>query len=122
VLADLNDVEETELRDLAVKLSGVGPRSVANMLKAAQKKRAGEHARRERNRRTAERADPRPAIEVPADNAPWLPMVQTLEDVHGASAAGKPPSRNIDSTVTKARKLPIPTMHAFTPNKRSEST
>ena len=114
VLADLNDVEETELRDLAVKLSGAGPRSVANMVRAAQKKHAGEHARQERKRRTAERVDPRPALEVPADNAPWLPIVQTLEDIHSSSTAGKPPSRNIDSAVTRARKLPIPAMHAFT--------
>jgi hypothetical protein len=114
VAADLNDVEEVELRDLVVELSGASTRAVNGVLKAAKEKHTYEYAKQERRRRAAARTDPRPAIEVPADNAPWLPMVQTLEDVHGASPAGKPPVRNINSTVTRARKLPIPTMHAFT--------
>ena len=114
VAADLNDVEETELRDLAVKLSGAGARSVNNMLRAVQKQHAAEHSKQVQRQRAAERADPRPAIKVPANNAPWLPVAQTLEETHAASTAGRPPSRNIDGAVNRARKLPIPTMHAFT--------
>jgi len=114
VAADLNDVEETELRGLAVKLSGAGARSVSSMLKAVHKQHAARRTEQVRQRRAAERADPRPAIEVPAGNAPWLPVARTLEEIHGASTAAKPPSRNIDGAVNRARKLPIPTMHAFT--------
>ena len=114
VNADLNDVEERELLDLVAKCSGAGVRPVTRLLKTAQKKHAREQAKEERQRRTAARADPRPAILNPDEDAPWLPMVQTLEDVHSASTAGKPPERDIDGGINQARKLPIPTMHAFT--------
>jgi hypothetical protein len=114
VAADLTDVEEAELRDLAMQRSGAGAGSVRSTLRAAQKKHAKEHAKQEHKRRAAERADPRPAIEAPADSAPWLPMVRMLEDVHAASSADNPPARNIDSGVNRARKFLIPSMHAFT--------
>ena len=96
-----------------MKLTGAGAKSLNSMIKAAQEKPAVESAKR-RQSRAAARADPRPAIEVPTDNAPWLPTVDMLEGVHSSLKTRKPPSRDIDNTINRARKLPIPTMHAFT--------
>jgi hypothetical protein len=70
VVADLNDVEETELRALVVKLSGASAQSVKSTLKAAQKKHDTEHAQQEHKRRIAQRADPRPRIETTHHGCP----------------------------------------------------
>jgi hypothetical protein len=84
------------------------------MLKAAQRQHADERAEQERERRFAARYDPRPLIKVPAIDAPWLPQMRTLDDVLGKSTARRPPMRDIDGCITRARKLPVPNMHAFT--------
>jgi hypothetical protein len=60
------------------------------------------------------RSDPRPLIKVPAIDAPWLPEMRTLDDVLGQSTASRPPARDIDGCIARARKLPVPNMHAFT--------
>jgi hypothetical protein len=84
------------------------------MLKTAEREYAEQRAEQERERRFAERADPRPLIRVPAVDAPWAPEMRTLDDVLGASTARKPPTRDIDGVITRTRKLPVPNMHAFT--------
>jgi hypothetical protein len=114
VAADLNDVEETELRDLAVKRSGAGARSVARMLKTAQRKHASEHARQERKRRTAERTDHRPAIDNPDEDAPWIEQMDVINDVLGVAKVRTPPARDIDDDMSQVEKMCVPGTHAFT--------
>jgi hypothetical protein len=112
--ADLDPQEREELCNLAAERSGTGKRTVPAMLKTAERKYAEQRAEQERERRFAERADPRPLIRVPAVDAPWAPEMRTLDDVLGASTARKPPTRDIDGVITRTRKLPVPNMHAFT--------
>ena len=114
VVADLHEWELEELRDLAAKRSGAGKQTIKTMLKAAQKEHAAKRAELERRRRAAARSDPRPQIYNPSIDAPWLPQMQVLNDVLGSSPAKKPPARNIDDDITRARKLRVPNTRAFT--------
>ena len=52
-------------------------------------------------------------IEVPRFDAPWLPQVETINEVLGSSTAPEPPTRDIDGAMACARKLALPGMHAF---------
>jgi len=114
VAADLDDQELAELRNLAADRSSTNKRTITAMLKAAQRQHAEQRADRERERRLAERSDPRPSIKVPALDAPWLPEMRTLDGVLGGSTATRPPTRDIDGVTARARRLPVPNMHAFT--------
>src|SRR5437762_13317814 len=82
---DLDPVELAELRQQAKKLSGVGLRVIDSTLKAAQEKYNSKRAKEERSGHTVQRRDPRPHIEVPCPDAPWLPVMEGLNDVIGKS-------------------------------------
>ena len=77
------------------------------MLKATFEKKAAQHQQEMRIRRLAERQNSRPLIEVPPFDAPWLPQVQTINDVLGPSTASEPPARDIDGVASRARKLAL---------------
>jgi hypothetical protein len=112
--ADL-DAEETEqLRDLAAELGGTSKRTIGAMLKAAQRKRASERKQQEQERRLAAQTDPRPAILAPAEDAPWLPQANALNDVIGKASAKHPQQRDVDGLSATAAKITIPDTHAFT--------
>jgi hypothetical protein len=113
VVADLDDEELEGLRNLAAEKSGINRRTIAGMLKATLEKKAAQRVQEMRTRRLAERQDPRPMIQVPRFDAPWLPQVQTINDVLGRSIAPEPPARDIDGAASRARKLAVPGMHAF---------
>ena len=53
-------------------------------------------------------------IAAPPLDAPFLPVMDVLNDVIGEVIAAVPPLRDIDGVTTRVRKLPIPNMHAFT--------
>ena len=112
--ADVDAVELEELRQLAKKLSGVGLRVIDSTLKAAQQKHNAQQAKETRHRQQAARRDPRPMIAAPFSDAPFLPVMDVLNDVIGKVTAAVPPLRDIDGVTTRVRKLPVPNMHAFT--------
>jgi hypothetical protein len=66
-----------------------------------------------RNRRLAERRDPRPQIDTPAPDAPWLPQMDILNEVLARSSAPEPPARDIDGVITQTCKRRVPDTHAF---------
>ena len=113
VAADLDDEELEGLRNLAAERTGINRRTITGMLKAAFEKKTAQRAHEMRVRRLAERQDPRPLIEVPRLDAPWLPQIGTINDVLGRSTAPEPPTRDIDGAMVRARKLALPGMHAF---------
>ena len=112
--ADVDAVELEELRQLAKKLSSVGLRVIDSTLKAAQQKHNAQQAKETRHRQQAARRDPRPMIAAPFSDAPFLPVMDVLNDVVGKVTAAVPPLRDIDGITTGVRKLPVPNMHAFT--------
>ena len=109
------DADQTEdLRDWVADRAGVGKRAITNKLKAAEQERARQRAEEEYNRLAAERQDPRPRIEVPAINAPWLPHMQAINEVMGSSNEPEPPMRDVEGYVTPVRCRRIPCMHTLT--------
>ena len=112
--ADIDEVELTELRQLAKELSGAELRAINAVLKAAQKQHAAQQAQAARTQHAALRQDPRPLIRAPFPSDPWLPQMEVLNEVIGAVVADMPPVRNIDADATRVRKLPVANMHAFT--------
>jgi hypothetical protein len=111
--ADLDELDIETLRLLAAKKSGLGRRELSARLKEARAKHFAEQKQAARERRLRERKDPRPRIAVPPADQDWLPPIAIVNDVLGTSRASKPPTRNIDGTATRARKLSLPNMHAF---------
>ncbi len=88
---DLDADQMETLRNRVSDISGVGKRTIDTKLKDARKKQASQRARAERDRKAAERHDPRPQIPAPLPDAPWLPQMEVLNDVLGASAAPNRP-------------------------------
>jgi hypothetical protein len=108
--ADLTQAEIQRLRALASEGSGIGLRALEQMLKEARAgaARRAEHEKRERQ--MAERNDPRPHVPAPADDAEWLPQMQTLNEVIGTSKASIPPLRNPNRGCTEFRAITVPSL------------
>ena len=109
--ADLDDAEIEHLRNQTSKRSGTGKRTLTGMLKSARKEQASAPSRSFETGAT-QRNDPRPPIPAPKPNAPWLPVMATINEVLSRSA--RPPWRDIDGDLTQERLMRIPDMHAFT--------
>jgi hypothetical protein len=62
----------------------------------------------------AMRKDNRPQLEAPSPEAPWIPVMDALNDVLSASKAAEPPMRDIDGVVTQIRVRCVPNLHALT--------
>ena len=114
IASDLAAGEHAEIRQQAAVLSGVGVRDLDKAEKQMRQAQDAARDKEERNRRAAERQDPRPQIKAPALDAPWLPQMQVLNEVLGASTAPEPPMRDIDGVVTQVRVRRVPNMHALT--------
>jgi len=110
---DLSEDETETLRNQIADRTGIGRRTLDVRLKRESKERAHREAQEERQRRIAERCDPRPQIPAPAPDAPWLPQMQVLNDVLGASRAPEPPARDIEGAFAQVRVRRIPNMHAL---------
>jgi hypothetical protein len=115
-VAQLNAIEETELRDLAIERSGSGVKvkAVNDTVKAAKKKRANDHASQEKERLAAERSDPRPQVAAPDDDAPWQPVMDAINEALSSLRDAKPQSRDIDNDTMRVRQLRLRLTHAFT--------
>jgi hypothetical protein len=113
VTADLDPDEIEQLIDEAAKRSGTKKTTIKVMLNKRLQQHADRQAKQEKQRRAAQRNDPRPQIHNPDVDAPWLPVMKELNDVLGASLDAKPPSRNVDNNITRSGKMIIPQMHAF---------
>jgi hypothetical protein len=114
LLADLTEDQIEDLRNLAANRSGAGKRVLDKRLKGAVVKQASQRAAEERARRAAERVDPRPQVPAPAKDAEWLPQMQLLNDVLGASQEPEPPMRDLDGHFTQVRSRSATSMHTLT--------
>jgi hypothetical protein len=112
--ADLDEAEIEGLRNAAHEISGIGKRILDKKLTRARREQAAQQAQEKRDRRAADRQDPRPQIMAPEPDAPWLPQMEVLNDILGASTAPEPPMRDIEGTVTVIRARRLPSMHTLT--------
>src|SRR5262249_46440908 len=109
-------LDPAELEDLiahAKERTGRGVRAIAKMLKHAQAEQAAEQKKAERNRRAAERKDPRPQLPSPKPDAPWLPQMAAYNDVVGNATDDVPPARDISGDASKIQRIEIAGTHAF---------
>jgi hypothetical protein len=111
--ADLDLVEREVLRQLAKKLSGINLGVIDEALKSAEQQQAVQNLKAARDHQVARRRDPRPYIQAPLPDEPWLPEMDVLNEVIGAVSAARPPARDIDGDAMQMRKLSVPNMHAF---------
>ena len=111
---DLGEDGIERLRNLASELGALGKRSLDALLKKARKEQIAQRHQEAREQRLAARRDPRPQITAPAPDAPWLPQMDVLNDVLGASAEPEPPMRDIDGVVVQVRVRRRSKMHVFT--------
>jgi hypothetical protein len=114
LVADLSSDELEELRNVAAERSGLTKRTISTMLKAAEQERAAKQKQQQQERQIAERQDPRPAIRLPDEDAPWLPQMGVLNDVIRVSASVHPQPRNIDGDAALDVQIALPETHAFT--------
>jgi hypothetical protein len=113
VRADLEPVEQAGLRQLAKDLSGIGLQTINAALKLAQQQKAAQNTQAARARQAARRQDPRPHIQAPFPDEPFLPVMAVLNAVIGKEIAASPPSRGIDDDSVRVRKLTVSNTHAF---------
>jgi len=100
-----------ELIGLVAARSKVGKIPIKQALKAAQKERQREHAREERRRLLAERSDPRPQLPVPCADEPYVPQMESLNEVLAAARDPVPPSRDIDGDNNRPKLRRLPRFH-----------
>lgn len=112
--ADLAKHDRERLRNLVHSRTGVNKRTIDEAVRGAEKEADVRREQEERNRRMAERRDPRPLIPVPTADAPWNPVMDTLNHVLGASTEAEPPARDIEGYVTQVRTRRPANMHLLT--------
>jgi len=119
LVADLDEVETKQIIDEVSERSGVGVRTITAKLKTAKQEQAQRRSEEARERRLAQRIDPRPQIPCPAVDAPWLPQMQSINEV--VVGVTRCPRRNIDGAAARKRRFPVPNTHAFTSNQENNS-
>jgi hypothetical protein len=112
--ADIEDHDRERIRNAVSARTGVNKRTIDQAIKTAIGERTVRRQQEERDRRNAERRDPRPQILVPAADAPWLPEVETLNDILGTSITPEPPARDSDGYITQVRVRRPLNMHTLT--------
>ena len=118
----MTEPEVEELKNSVVKRSGVGKRALDAQIKQAKRQQADQRRQEAIEQQAAERLDRRPQIPAPLPDAPWLPQMEALNDVLGASAAREPPMRDIDGVIAEVRSRSVPMMHALTPDNANGET
>jgi hypothetical protein len=101
--ADMDEAEIEELRNIAHERSGIGKRALDAKLKRARQEQAMHQATAIRERRTAERQDPRPYLEAPLVDAERVPIMTAIDDVLGSQRRPEPPFRDAEGRPTEVR-------------------
>jgi hypothetical protein len=112
--ADINGSEEEHLREMASGRAKVGKASIKARIKAARGEAAQLRANEMRARREAERTDRRTRLPVPARNAPWLPVMQQLNEVLCGVAGLEPPTRDAEGWITQVCLRRVTSWHTLT--------
>jgi hypothetical protein len=110
---EVSATEEESLIAAAHKRTGIGIRPITRQIKQARKEKARAESEEARSRRMAERDDPRPMLQAPAPDAPWLPQVCTCNDVLSRSKDRIPPTRGIGTEAALACRVEIAGLYAF---------
>jgi hypothetical protein len=118
--AQLDDIEIKQLTDEVARRTGVGVRAIAATLKSAKQEQQGRRSQERRERHLAERSDPRPQLQNPSVDAPWLPEMNVINDVMAIAMRVRRPRRDIDNDIARKRRHLIPNTHAFTSHQEED--
>jgi len=118
--ADLDAVETEKLIAAAAHQTNTGIRAIKNMLKAAREAQAEWEEEQRRRQRQAARSDPRPVVNAPAADAPWLPEMRIYDEILCAVTDAIPPSRHADDELNCVRCTVFPGTHAFSSDDKDE--
>jgi hypothetical protein len=111
---DLDHDEIEELRILTVDKTGINRRTLTNKLKSARQRAGRAKAEQARDRRLAERKDPRPQFDLPANDAEWSPVMGLLNSVLGSCRADEPPMRDTEGYITEVESRLAADLHTLT--------
>jgi hypothetical protein len=111
---DVDDHDLDQLVEALVLRVKVGKMIIKRAVANARKGQARQRHQAEQDRHAAERTDPRPRLEAPLGDAPYLPVIEVLNDVHGASTADEPPMRDRDYSYVRVHLRRSHSMHALT--------
>jgi hypothetical protein len=100
---DLDEDEVEQLRDIVSNRAGIGKRALNAKLKGAQREHAARLAGEERERRLADRTDPRPRLAAPLPDAERLPILTAIDDVLAGLQESEPPMRDAEGYPTEVR-------------------
>lgn len=114
-IAEVDPAQSDALRDVVAKRTGSGKRAIDRQVKQVRATQDAARRLETTQRRDAARTDKRPRVPAPPNDAPWLPQMDALNEVMGASSAREPPMRDIDGVMTMIRTRCVPDMHALTP-------
>jgi hypothetical protein len=118
--ADLDAVEIEELIASASRQTGIGILAIKRMHKAARKVRDEQEEEQRRQQRQAARSDPRPIVNAPKQDAPWLPEMRVYDEILCAVTDAVPPSRHADDELNCVRCTVFPGTHAFSSDDKDE--
>ncbi len=119
-VGDIAEHAVEQLVDAIAQRCKVGKRTITRAISDQRKEQARRRHQEDQERRAAERTDPRPQIIAPADNAPWLPAIGTINDMLSKSPAAEPPMRDIDGAFVAVRVRRIPNMHGLSASGTNE--
>jgi hypothetical protein len=111
--ADIDPAQEEALIAYAKERTRTGVRVIKQQIKEARQARKEEREKEAREQRIAERTDPRLVLPAPMWNAPWLPVMDAINEVLGKSTDRNPPARDIEGNLACIRNTVIPRTHAF---------
>ena len=112
--ADLEGHDRERLRNVISDRTGTNKRTIDAAIAAARKEHEGRQKQEERDRGTANRRDERPRIAAPAQDAPWIPQAEVINDVLSMSAWSVPPIRDMENDSARKKMRRIPGMHLLT--------
>jgi hypothetical protein len=113
IMAELDDVELDLLIKDAATQAGVGVKVAKAKVKAAKEAHKRRMAEEAKERLLAERVDPRPQLSSPPIDAPWLPEMQSVNEVLAQATRLSRPRRDVDTEVASGRKWRVPKTHQF---------
>jgi hypothetical protein len=103
VAGDLDEDEVERLRDVVSNRTGIGKRALNAKLKRARQEHVARQSRGERERRLADRTDPRPRLAAPPPDAERLPILTAIDDVLAGLQQSEPPMRDAEGCPTEIR-------------------
>ena len=106
--AELNEAELERLIRYLKQRTGDGMIALKRMVREARQRRAAIARQEQRERRRAERNDPRPQLGCPALDTQWLSVMRMILDVVSQAAPPRKVKRDFDEAAIRPWRIVIP--------------